>query len=191
VATYAGRQSNVGMTAARQASDRLTAALISSARSWFTPRIAPTPAAGCGSASTQPNGLRLRSCAEVAPCSNHAAKQPKRSHPPGVYGRRRTTAACPDGRSRIIKKARRRPRNQLPRSNRLARYGHRRLLTRLTPLHQLMLHQLILCSAAFFPPIAFDCLALPPTCCIEEHSHRDVKDGEAELCSRHDVAFPT
>jgi hypothetical protein len=96
----------------------------------------------------------------------------------------------------MIKRARRRPRfwnggkDQLPRSNRLARYGHHRLLTRLTPLHQLMLHQLILCCGAFFPPIAFDCLALPPTCCIEEHSHRDVKDGEAELCSRHYVAFP-
>ena len=97
----------------------------------------------------------------------------------------------------MIKKARSRPRfwnggkDQLPRSNRLARYGHHRLLTRLTPLHQLILcSDFILSSDAFFPPVAFDCLALPPTCCIEEHSHRDVKDGEAELCCGHDVPSP-
>jgi hypothetical protein len=79
--------------------------------------------------------------------------------------------------------------DQLLRSNGLATYRHHRLLTLLTPLHQLMLHQLILCSAAFFRPVAFDCLALPPACCVEDHGHRDVKEGEAELCCRHDVAF--
>jgi hypothetical protein len=48
-------------------------------------------------------------------------------------------------------------RNQLLRSNGLATHGHHRLLTLLTPLPQL-----ILCSAALLPPLAFDCLALPP-----------------------------
>src|SRR5688572_24773959 len=70
-------------------------------------------------------------------------------------------------------------------------YGHHRPMALLTPLHQLILSSgLILCRGAFFPPVAFDCLALPPACCVEEHRHRDVKDGEAELCCRHDVAFP-
>jgi hypothetical protein len=96
----------------------------------------------------------------------------------------------------MIKKPRRRPRflmaekNQLPRSNRLARYGHHRLLTRLTPLHQLMLHQLILCSA-FFPPVAFHRLALPPACCVADHGHSDdAEEAEAELCCGHDAPFP-
>jgi hypothetical protein len=78
-----------------------------------------------------------------------------------------------------------RGRGQLLRSNGLATHRHHWLFTRLNPLHQL-----ILCSAALFPPLAFDCPALPPTCCIEDHSHRDVEDGEAKLCCRHDVAFP-
>ena len=64
-------------------------------------------------------------------------------------------------------------------------HEHPRFLTLL-----IALHQLILCSGAFLPPVAFDCLALPPACCVEDHCHRDVKEGEAELCCRHDVPFP-
>jgi hypothetical protein len=52
------------------------------------------------------------------------------------------------------------------------------------------LHQLILCSGAFFPPVAFDCLGLPPACGVAEYGHCDVKEAEAELCCGHDVAFP-
>jgi hypothetical protein len=72
----------------------------------------------------------------------------------------------------------------------LATYRHHRLLTLLTPLHQLMLHQLILSSGAFFPPVAFDCLSLPPARCVADHAHCDVEEAEAELCCGHDVALP-
>jgi hypothetical protein len=75
-------------------------------------------------------------------------------------------------------------RNQLLRSNGLATHGHHRLLTLLTPLPQF-----ILCSAALLPPLAFDCLALPPACYVEDHGHRDVQEAEAELCRCHDAAF--
>jgi hypothetical protein len=64
-------------------------------------------------------------------------------------------------------------------------HEHPRFLTLL-----IALHQLILCSGAFLPPVAFDCLRLPPACCVEDHGHRDVKEAEAELCCRHDVPFP-
>ena len=67
----------------------------------------------------------------------------------------------------------------------LATQEHLRLLTLLVPLHQL-----ILCSGAFLPPVAFDCLDLPPACCVAEYGHCDVKEAEAELCCGHDVASP-
>jgi hypothetical protein len=102
----------------------------------------------------------------------------------------------PDSRlrpTRTLQHKKRGPRfGTLQRSNGLATYGHHRPMTLLTPLRQLILCSgLILCRGTFLPPVAFDCLALPPACCVEEHSHRDVKDGEAELCCRHGVAFPT
>jgi hypothetical protein len=34
------------------------------------------------------------------------------------------------------------------------------------------LHQLILCSGAFFPPVAFDCLGLPPASCGDANTRR-------------------
>ena len=54
----------------------------------------------------------------------------------------------------------------------------------------ILLHQLILSSGAFFPPIAFECLPLPPACCVPDRGHCDVEEAEAELCCGHDVAFP-
>jgi hypothetical protein len=50
--------------------------------------------------------------------------------------------------------------------------------------------QLILSSGAFFPPVAFDCLALPPACCVPDRGHCDVEEAEAELCCGHDDAVP-
>jgi hypothetical protein len=41
------------------------------------------------------------------------------------------------------------------------------------------LHQLILCSGAFFLSVAFDRLGLPPACCVANHGHFDVEDAEA------------
>ena len=82
--------------------------------------------------------------------------------------------------------------NQLPRSNGLATHEHHRLSTLSIPLHQLILcSDFILSSDAFFPPVAFDCLALPPACCIADDGYCDVEEAEAELCCRHDVAFHT
>ena len=52
------------------------------------------------------------------------------------------------------------------------------------------LHQLILFSGAFFPPVAFGCLALPPACCVPDQGHCDVEEAEAELCCSHNVALP-
>jgi hypothetical protein len=66
--------------------------------------------------------------------------------------------------------------NQLLRSKGLAMHEHLRLVTLLIPL--------------LFPPIAFDCLALPPACCVADHRHCDVEEAEAELCCGHDVPFP-
>jgi hypothetical protein len=43
------------------------------------------------------------------------------------------------------------------------------------------LHQLILSSGALFPPVAFDCPALPPACCVPDHGHSDIEEAEAEL----------
>jgi hypothetical protein len=83
------------------------------------------------------------------------------------------------------------PKNELLRSNGLARHEHHRLFTLSILLRQLILcSDFILSSDAFFPPVAFDCLALPRACCVEDHRHREVKEAEAELCCRHDVAFP-
>jgi hypothetical protein len=64
-------------------------------------------------------------------------------------------------------------------------------LTVLIPLHQLIVcSDFILSSDAFFPPVAFDCLGLPPACCVAEYGYCDVEEAEAELCCGHDVAFP-
>jgi hypothetical protein len=49
---------------------------------------------------------------------------------------------------------------------------------------------LILSSGAFLPPVAFDCLALPPACCVPDQGHCDVEEAEAELCCGHNVAVP-
>ena len=43
------------------------------------------------------------------------------------------------------------------------------------------LHQLILCSGAFFLSVAFDRLGLPPACCVADHGNSDVEDTEACL----------
>jgi hypothetical protein len=67
----------------------------------------------------------------------------------------------------------------------VATHEHLWLVTLLIPLHQL-----ILSSGAFLPPVAFDCLALPPACCVPDHGHCDVDEAEAELCCGHDVGFP-
>jgi hypothetical protein len=66
----------------------------------------------------------------------------------------------------------------------MATQEHSRLLTPLIPLHQL-----ILCSGAFFLSVAFDHFGLPPACRVADYSHCDVKEAEAELCCGHDVAF--
>ena len=64
----------------------------------------------------------------------------------------------------------------------LARHEYLRLLTL-----SISLHQLILCSGAFFLSVAFDRLALPPACRVEDYGHCDVEEAEAELCCGHDV----
>jgi hypothetical protein len=67
-----------------------------------------------------------------------------------------------------------------------ATHEHLRLLTLLTPSHQL-----ILCSGTLLPPVAFHRLALPPACCVADHGHSDdAEEAEAELCCGHDVPFP-
>jgi hypothetical protein len=67
----------------------------------------------------------------------------------------------------------------------LATQEHVRLLALLIPLHQLILR-----SGAFFPPVAFDCLGLPPARCVANHRDCDIEEAEAELCCGHDLAFP-
>ena len=68
----------------------------------------------------------------------------------------------------------------------MATHERSRLVTPLIPLHQLSL-----CSGAFFPSIAFDRLGLPPACCVADHGHCDVEEAEAELCCGHVIAFRT
>jgi hypothetical protein len=78
------------------------------------------------------------------------------------------------------------PQHTLLRSKGLATHEQLRLSSVL-----ILLHQSILRSGAFFPPLAFKCLSLPPARCVADHRHCDVEEAEAELCGGHDVSFPT